>query len=81
MAKPMHLGRPTGVDSKQLWGRIEAAAIQRVADAGYTRATLKAIAEGAAVSSAAVRNRATCQHLARQPQGDSSGRFEGNRNV
>jgi hypothetical protein len=81
MTKHTHLTRPTGVNPKQPWRRIEAAPIQHVAEAGYTGATLKAIAEGAAVSGAAVREHATCQHLAWQPQGDSSGRFEGNRNV
>jgi len=67
MAEPRHLGRPTGAAS----GRRR---FQRVGEAGDARVTMEAIIDGAVVSSAAVRERLTCQHLAQQLPGDSSDR-------
>jgi hypothetical protein len=81
MAEPMHLGRPTGVDRKQPWRRIPAVAIQHVAEAGYAHVTMTAIADGAGVSSAAVREPLMGEHPAQQRPGDSSGRLEGVPNV
>ncbi len=68
MAEPVHLGRPLGAAS----GRRR---FQHVAEAGYARITMEAIIDGA-VSSAAVRESLTCQHLAQQRPGDSSRRYE-----
>jgi hypothetical protein len=65
MAEPRHLGRPTGAAS----GRRR---FQHVAEAGYARVTMEAIIDGAVVSSAAVREPLTCQHLAQQRPGDST---------
>jgi hypothetical protein len=81
MAEPMHLGRPTGVDRTQMWRGITAAAIQHVAEAGHAHVTMTAIADGAALSRAAVREHTTCERLAQQRPGDSSGRLKGARNV
>jgi hypothetical protein len=78
MAEPMHLGHPTGVDRKQTWRRITAAAIQHVAEQGYINVTMKPIA---GVPSAAVHEYITGEHLAQQRSGDSSGRLEGAPNV
>ena len=67
MAEPMTLGRSTAAAS----GRRR---FQHVAEAGYARVTTEAIIDGAVVSSAAAREPLTCQHLAQQRPGDSSGR-------
>lgn len=48
--KPLHLPHPTHVDPKQTWRRIMAAAIQRIAQAGYINVTMTAIADCAGVS-------------------------------
>ena len=70
MAEPMHLGHATGVDQKQPWRRIPAVAIQRVAEAGNAHVTMTAIADGAGVSGAAVREPLMGEHLAQQRPGD-----------
>jgi AcrR family transcriptional regulator len=54
MAQPAHIGRPTGADADQTMRRIRAAAVHHIAEAGYDNATMKAIAEGAGVTSAAI---------------------------
>jgi hypothetical protein len=77
----MHLERSTGVDQKQPWRRIPAVAIQHVAEAGYAHVTITAIADGAGVSSAAVREPLMGEQLAQQRPVDSSGRSEGVPNV
>ena len=79
MAEPMHLERSTGVDQKEPWRRIPAVAIQHVA--GLRHVTMTAIADGAGVSSAAVREPLMGEQLAQQRPVDSSGRLEGVPNV
>jgi AcrR family transcriptional regulator len=81
MAESMHLGHPTGVDRRQTGRRITAAAIQRIAEPGYINVTITAIADGAGVSSAAVREHITGEYLAQHRAGDASGRLEGDLNV
>jgi AcrR family transcriptional regulator len=59
MAESMHLGHPTGVDRRQTGRRITAAAIQQIAEPGYINVTITAIADGAGVNNAAVREHIT----------------------
>lgn len=54
MNVPTHIGRPTGADGDQTVRRIKAAAIRHIAEAGYASATIKGIAEGAGITSAAI---------------------------
>lgn len=54
VAESSQIGRPSGADGDQTTGRIKAAAIHYIAEAGYANATMKAIAERAGVTSAAI---------------------------
>jgi AcrR family transcriptional regulator len=81
MAESIHLGHPTGVDRRQTWRRITAAAIQQIAEPGYINVTMTAIADGAGVGSAAVREHITGEYLAQHGAGDASGRLGEARNV
>lgn len=50
-ATPPQLGRPVGADGEQTRARIITAAMRCVADAGYTRATIREIARAADMTS------------------------------
>ncbi|PPJ25762.1 TetR/AcrR family transcriptional regulator [Nocardia nova] len=54
MGAPAHIGRPTGADGDRTRRRIQTAAMNHMADVGYANATMKAIAEQANVTSAAI---------------------------
>jgi AcrR family transcriptional regulator len=81
MAESIQLGHPTGVDRRQTWRRITAAAIQQIAEPGYINVTMTAIVDGAGVGSAAVREKITGEYLAQHRAGDASGRLGEARNV
>lgn len=51
IATPTQLGRPVGADGEQTRARIITAAIRCVAEAGYTRATIREIARAADMTS------------------------------
>jgi AcrR family transcriptional regulator len=81
MAESIHLGHPTGIDRRQTGRRITASAIQQIAEPGYINVTITAIADGAGVSNAAVREHITGEYLAQHRAGDASGRLGEARNV
>lgn len=54
MGTPTHIGRPMGADGERTRQRIKSAAMNHIAEVGYANATMKAIAQEADLTSAAI---------------------------